>query len=44
MEVDDHGVPEMDYWKNLRPHHVSIGGETKNGPPIYIHSIHVKQL
>ena len=44
MRVNDHGVPEMDYWKNLRPHHVSIGGETKNGPPIYIHSIHVKQL
>lgn len=44
MEVPDHGAPELDYWKNLRPNHVSIGGETKNGPPIHIHSIHVKAL
>jgi hypothetical protein len=39
FDLKDEGVPSIKYWENLRPGHVHIGGETKEGPPIHLHSI-----
>ncbi|WP_395740745.1 serine/threonine-protein kinase [Prosthecobacter sp.] len=42
-DVEDAGVASPANWTSIKPDHVNIGGETKNGPPLTLHSIRVTQ-
>ncbi len=42
-DVEDAGAASPANWTSIKPDHVNIGGETKNGPPLTLHSIRVTQ-
>ncbi len=42
FDLADEGVAKTQNWNNLKPDCINIGGETKGGPTIKIHSIRVR--
>jgi serine/threonine protein kinase len=42
IDMQDEGVSSVINWTGMKPGHVNIGGETKGGPPLVLHSIRVE--